>query len=79
MQPKKIKEHVWEIKKQGKMRVPAIIYASDALTCPVNLAGVCAVSVPVGKIDGIPVGMQVVCGKGQEGKMLGIAKEIEHR
>jgi len=31
MLPKKIKENTWEIKKQGKMRVPAIVYASDKL------------------------------------------------
>ncbi len=52
-------------------------YAVDALVIPANLAEACAVSVPVGKIEGKPVGMQVICGKGQEAKMLGIAREIE--
>ena len=53
------------------------IYAADALTCPLNIAGVCGISIPCGKVDGIPVGMQIACAKGGEGKMIGIAKEIE--
>jgi len=53
------------------------LYAVDALTIPGNLAEICAVSVPVGKIDSKPVGLQVMCGKGEEAKMLSIAKEIE--
>jgi aspartyl-tRNA(Asn)/glutamyl-tRNA(Gln) amidotransferase subunit A len=34
-------------------------YASDAFTIPANLAGICAGVVPIGKIDGVPVGLQV--------------------
>jgi aspartyl-tRNA(Asn)/glutamyl-tRNA(Gln) amidotransferase subunit A len=66
----------WKVGEGKKMKVEEV-YASDALTCPINLAGVCAVSVPVGKIEGIPVGMQVVCGKGEESKMMSIAKKVE--
>jgi aspartyl-tRNA(Asn)/glutamyl-tRNA(Gln) amidotransferase subunit A len=53
------------------------VYATDALVIPANLAGLCAVSLPVGKVDGMPVGMQVICGNGEDGKMLSISKEIE--
>ena len=53
------------------------VYVYDALTIPANLAEICAVSIPAGKINGIPVGLQIFCGKGQESKMLSIAKEIE--
>jgi len=53
------------------------LYAIDALTIPGNLAEICAISIPIGKIDGKPVGMQVVCSKGHESKMISIAKEIE--
>lgn len=56
---------------------PEEIYASDALTAPVNLAEICAVSIPAGKIEEIPVGMQVICGKEQDSKMLSIAREVE--
>ncbi len=53
------------------------VYAYDALTIPANLAEICAISIPAGKINGIPVGLQIFCGKGQESKMLSIAREIE--
>jgi aspartyl-tRNA(Asn)/glutamyl-tRNA(Gln) amidotransferase subunit A len=64
----------WKI--GAKMSIEAL-YAVDALTIPSNLAEVCAVSIPVGQIDGKPVGMQVICAKGNEGKMMSIAREIE--
>ncbi len=66
----------WKIGAGAKMK-PKEIYASDALTIPANLAEICAVSIPAGKIEGIPIGMQVMCAKGEEGKMLSIAREIE--
>ncbi len=31
MEPKKVNECIWKIEKQGQMRVPAIIFASEAL------------------------------------------------
>ncbi|MEK6914996.1 MAG: amidase family protein [Nanoarchaeota archaeon] len=54
------------------------LYAIDALTIPGNLAGVCAISIPIGKIESKPVGLQVVCAKGDESRMFSIAKEIEN-
>ena len=53
------------------------MYAYDALTIPYNLYGNCALSLPVGKINGIPVGMQVACDKFEDEKMLQIARGIE--
>ena len=66
----------WKIG-EGKKMKPEKIYAYDALTIPANLAEICAVSIPCGKVGGIPVGIQIMCGKGQEGKMLSIAREVE--
>jgi aspartyl-tRNA(Asn)/glutamyl-tRNA(Gln) amidotransferase subunit A len=66
----------WDVGEGARMKTEEI-YAADALTAPMNLAGVCAVSVPVGDVEGIPVGMQVVCGRGEDRKMLEIAKMIE--
>jgi len=66
----------WKVGEGDKMDVEEV-YAYDALTIPANLAGICAVSLPMGKIEGIPVGMQVMCGRGEEGKMLGIAQAFE--
>ena len=53
------------------------MFMYDALTCPINLAGNCAVSLPAGKVDGVPVGMQISCGKFQEELMMDIAEKIE--
>ncbi|MEK6889844.1 MAG: Asp-tRNA(Asn)/Glu-tRNA(Gln) amidotransferase subunit GatA [Nanoarchaeota archaeon] len=63
----------WKIGEGKKMKVEEI-YAYDALTIPANLAEICAVSIPAGNIDKIPVGMQIMCAKGQDAKMLSIAK-----
>lgn len=53
------------------------MYGYDVLTCPANLAGNCAVSIPVGKIDNLPVGMQIMCDKFEDEKMLQIARSVE--
>lgn len=52
-------------------------YAYDAFTIPANLAGCCAGVVPVGKIDNIPVGLQVYCKSGNEKTMFAFLKYIE--
>ena len=66
----------WKVGEGNKMKIQDV-YAADALTIPANLAEICAVSVDSGKVEGIPIGMQIMCAKGQEGKMLSIAKAIE--
>jgi len=53
------------------------MFQYDALTCPMNLVGNCALSIPCGDIDKVPVGMQISCDKFQEEKMLRIARAIE--
>lgn len=53
------------------------MYAYDVLTVPANLAGNCAVSIPAGKIEGIPVGMQIMCDRFEDEKMLRVARGIE--
>lgn len=66
----------WKIGEGQRMAVESV-YAYDALTIPANLAGICAVSVPAGEIGGIPVGLQVMCNRSEDGKMLGIAQAFE--
>ncbi len=53
------------------------MYSYDTLTTPSNLAGNCAISIPIGKVEDVPVGMQIICDKFQEQKMLQIARAIE--
>jgi len=52
-------------------------YAYDALTIPANLAEICAVSIPAGHIEGVPVGMQIFCKKFDEDFMFELAGEFE--
>ncbi len=53
------------------------MFQYDALTSPINLSGDCAISIPAGKVDEIPVGMQIICSKFQEQKMFQIARSFE--
>jgi len=53
------------------------MYGYDALTIPANLAGNCAISVPVGKINNIPIGMQIMADKFQEKKLFEVGKAVE--
>jgi aspartyl-tRNA(Asn)/glutamyl-tRNA(Gln) amidotransferase subunit A len=53
------------------------IYDYDLLTIPANLFGGCAISIPCGKIKGVPVGMQVMGNKFDDQKVLNIASLIE--
>lgn len=43
-----------------KVNDPLKMYLSDVFAAPINLAGIPGLSVPVGFIDGLPVGMQIL-------------------
>ncbi|MDQ6710051.1 MAG: amidase [Candidatus Dormibacteraeota bacterium] len=47
------------------------------LTQPFNLAGVPALSVPCGRLNGLPVGLQLVAPWDEEGRLLAVAELIE--
>jgi len=53
------------------------MFQYDALTSPINLSGDCAISIPMGEVDKIPVGMQIICEKFQEQKLFNIARSFE--
>jgi len=50
---------------------------NGALTIPANLAGLPAVSIPVGTIDGAPIGMQVIGRHHEEPVLLELARVAE--
>jgi aspartyl-tRNA(Asn)/glutamyl-tRNA(Gln) amidotransferase subunit A len=63
--------------KLGAVSDPYEMYLSDIFTVTANLAGVPAMSVPVGTIDGLPIGAQVIAPHFGEHDMLAIGFAIE--
>lgn len=53
------------------------MYAYDLFTIPANLAGIPAISVPAGKINNIPTGIQILAPKFKESKMFALANQIK--
>lgn len=56
---------------------PLQMYLSDMYTVPVNIAGNCALSMPVGFSDDLPVGLQVVGKAFDEATILRVARALE--
>ncbi|CAK0768830.1 Glutamyl-tRNA(Gln) amidotransferase subunit A [Gammaproteobacteria bacterium] len=52
---------------------PVTMYLSDIYTIAVNLAGLPGLSMPAGFVNGRPVGLQLIGGYWQEGKLLNVA------
>lgn len=67
--------------KFGEKSDPVAMYAEDVFAVPVNLAGVPALSQPMGTVvrDGVelPVGFQTIARHGAESTLLSIGKDIE--
>ena len=60
-----------------KAASPVSMYLSDVYTIPVNLAGICAVSVPCGTVEGLPVGLQMIGTHFAEATILRAAYAVE--
>ena len=56
-----------------RLEDPVSMYLSDVFTVPVNLAGLPALSVPVGWVDGLPVGGQLIGRKWDEASLLRVS------
>lgn len=61
-----------------KSNDPIAMYLSDIYTTAVNLAGLPAISIPVGFADGLPVGMQLIGNYFDEAKLLQIAHQYQN-
>ncbi|MDO5727508.1 MAG: Asp-tRNA(Asn)/Glu-tRNA(Gln) amidotransferase subunit GatA [Bowdeniella nasicola] len=56
---------------------PMAMYLNDIATIPANLAGIPAMSVPVGLADGLPVGFQILAPAREDARMYRIAGAVE--
>jgi aspartyl-tRNA(Asn)/glutamyl-tRNA(Gln) amidotransferase subunit A len=56
---------------------PVTMYLEDVFTIAVNLAGVPAMSVPAGFIDGLPVGLQIIGDYFSEARLLNAAHQFQ--
>ena len=57
----------------AKVSDPVTMYLNDIYTIGANLAGVPAMSVPCGFVEGLPVGLQIVAPQFGEARMLNVA------
>ena len=62
---------------KGAIDDPLTMYLNDALTIPVNLAGLPGISVPCGFSNKLPVGLQVIAPRFQDARCLRIAHLYE--
>ena len=60
-----------------KTEDPVAMYLADVFVCPINLAGLPAVSIPAGRSDGLPVGAQLIAPAFQEERLLAAAAALE--
>jgi aspartyl-tRNA(Asn)/glutamyl-tRNA(Gln) amidotransferase subunit A len=56
---------------------PLEMYMNDILTVPVNLSGIPALSIPIGLLGNLPVGLQIIGPRLGEKKIFQVAKKIE--
>lgn len=61
----------------GTRSDPYEMYLSDVFTCTANLAGVPAMSLPIGSAGGLPVGGQIMCAHFGEERMFRVAAALE--
>ncbi|MCE2902843.1 MAG: Asp-tRNA(Asn)/Glu-tRNA(Gln) amidotransferase subunit GatA [Gemmatimonas sp.] len=61
----------------GAVSDPYAMYLSDIFTVTANLAGIPAMSQPIGRVDGLPVGGQIMAAPFDEATMLRVAAALE--
>jgi len=60
-----------------KIDDPISMYLADLYTIPVNLAGMPAMSVPAGSVNGLPVGLHIIGNYHSEAKLLNVAHQYQ--
>jgi len=63
--------------KLGSITDPVTMYKADSFTVAINLAGVCALSMPCGYVDGLPVGLQMIGDRFKDINILKAAYALE--
>jgi len=62
-----------------KTQNPLEMYLSDIFTISVNLAGICAISIPAGlSRDMLPIGLQLIAPAFEEGRLFAVASAYEN-
>lgn len=61
----------------NKTKDPLEMYLNDVMTVAANLVGVPAVSIPVGTVEGLPVGLQIIAPQRKDRSLLALAHNIE--
>jgi aspartyl-tRNA(Asn)/glutamyl-tRNA(Gln) amidotransferase subunit A len=56
---------------------PVAMYLADIFVCPINLAGLPALTLPVGRSEGLPVGAQLIAPAFEEERLLAAAAALE--
>jgi aspartyl-tRNA(Asn)/glutamyl-tRNA(Gln) amidotransferase subunit A len=60
-----------------KTEDPVSMYLADVFVCPMSLSGLPALSLPVGRSEGLPIGAQLVAPHFEEERMLAVARLLE--
>lgn len=56
---------------------PVSMYLADIFVCAISLAGLPALSLPVGRSEGLPIGAQLIAPYFEDARMLGVAARLE--
>jgi aspartyl-tRNA(Asn)/glutamyl-tRNA(Gln) amidotransferase subunit A len=56
---------------------PVSMYLADIFVCPVSLAGLPGLSLPIGRTEGLPIGGQLIAPYFQDDRMLAVAGTLE--
>ena len=60
-----------------KTKDPVAMYLADIYTVSINLAGLPAISIPCGKLDRLPVGLQIIGDQFDDEKIIKIAQKLQ--